>query len=121
MLAPLLILVFQAPAEPADPHVIAVEDVDRGTRIGGADYLLVAAAARHPAMRSANLACYNIHVYNSAGVRRVAFVARTIRTKQEKTADGTDIIFLPADPNCHSISFEMNRRGRVARVIYSRD
>jgi hypothetical protein len=114
----LQVLASPTPHEPMlPPHVIAVEQVDLGTPLAGADYRLIAEAARHPRLRGINLTCYRIYVYQKHGVRAVSFVP----TRDREVVRPREIIFLPPDPACPSLTFEMNRRGHVARVILSRD
>jgi hypothetical protein len=120
MIAETLAVLLQAapPPEPAlPPHVIAVEQVELGPPLAGSDYLLIAEAARHPRLRGIDLACYRIYVGREHGVRTLFFVeARNRRLERPG-----EIVFLPPNPRCPSLSFEMDRRGRVARVIRSRD
>jgi hypothetical protein len=117
MLVALLLLASPAPP---DPHVISVEQIDPGVTLTGHDYLLIAEALRHPTMRSANLSCYRINVSDRHGARQVAFIEARQRVIEEETSGGTTITYLPPDPRCRSMTFVMNRNGRVARVIYSR-
>ncbi len=102
------------------PHVLEVEYVDPGRWVDGADHLLIAEAARHREMRGANLSCYRINVHKVRGATWVSFLNRRPRIIDEETEEGTIIHYLPIDPDCRSISFEMDARGRVKRVIYSR-
>jgi hypothetical protein len=120
MIAEMLALVIAAPL-PMLPEVVAVDQEEPLQHpLAGADYLLIAEAARHPRMRGANLSCYRIHVHNEQGARWVSFLAAQERVMERETEKGTEIIFLPTNPRCRSISFEMNRKGRVARVISTR-
>jgi hypothetical protein len=104
----------------AQPVASEGRRVDLGAPLAGSDFLLIAAAVRHPAMRGARLACYRIFVHDERGRRQVSFVAARERVTQRRTTNGTIISYLPPDPNCRSISIEMDAHGRVARVIYSR-
>ena len=111
----LALLLWQQPVE-SSAHAISAEHVDMGGPLRGADYLLIAEAARRPEMRGAHLSCYQIYVYDQDDGRRVAFVAARSRMIER----GTEIVYLPPDPNCRSISFVMGSDGRVARVIRTR-
>jgi hypothetical protein len=115
----LLLLAQQAPEGAA--HVVAREGVAAwGHPLSGSDYLLIAAAARHPAMRGADLSCYRIYVHEERGARRVIFLEARDRLLERVTDEGTEITYLPQDPNCRSISFVMRSDGRVGQVIYTR-
>ena len=116
----LALLLLQPPEEAEPPHVISVHHVDLGYPLNGSDYLLIAEAARHPAMRGANLSCFRIYAYDEDGARRIAFVEARDRVVERPTPTGTTITYLPHDPTCRSISFVMDDQGRVARVIRTR-
>ena len=115
----LALLLVQRPDDGA-PHVAGVEETDLGRSLSGSDFVLIAEAARHREMRGKSLSCYSIYVYAQGGQRRVAFVEARDRMVERQTATGTEIIYLPPDPNCRSISFEMRSDGRVGKVIRSR-
>lgn len=113
-------LLVQQPDD-GEADVIRVEQApELGHPLSGSDYLLIAEAARHPRMRGADLSCYRIYVHNEGGERRVAFVNARDRVLERVTGEGTEITYLPPDPNCRSISFVMRSDGRVRRVILTR-
>ena len=115
-----LLLLAQQPDEAAG-HVVSVREApDLGHPLSGADYLLIAEAARHPRLRGADLSCYDIHVYDDAGERHVSFLDPRDRMLEQATDEGTIITHLPPDPKCRSISFVMRSDGRVGRVILTR-
>jgi hypothetical protein len=118
MLVSLLALLVQ-PAAESPSHDDAAEQIDLGSPLRGSDYLLIAAAARRPELRGTDLSCYRIYVYDRDGSRRVSFVSARDRVIERRTEAGTQITYLPPDPNCRSIDFVMGRNGRVARVIRS--
>jgi hypothetical protein len=116
----LALLLVQQP-EHGGPHVSSVEQApDLGHPLSGSDYLLIAEAARHPAMRGADLSCYRIHVYAEGGERQVTFLEERNRVLERVTGEGTKITYLPPDPECRSISFVMRSDGRVRRAILTR-
>lgn len=112
-----ILLSLSAAAGPAAEETV---EVRLGAPLSGADFLLIAETLRHRAMRGADIACYNIHVFDRQGARTVAFIEARQRVIEEDGREERILTFLPPDPNCRSISFEMDRRGRVSRVIYSR-
>jgi hypothetical protein len=116
----LLALLLLASPAPPDPHVIRVKQLYPGVPLTGNDYLLIAEALRHPAMRSADLSCYLVDVSDGHGARQVAFLEARQRVIEEQTPDGVEITYLPPDPRCRSMTFVMNRNGKVRRVIHSR-
>jgi len=120
MIVALLALLLAPQADQYESHVIAVEETNMGQPLRGSDYRLIAEAARRPEMRGANLACFNIYVFDQRGVRTVAFVEARQREIVRETEAGTEIVWLPLDPHCRSISFQMGRDGHVVRVIHTR-
>ena len=97
-----------------------VRHADLGPPLAGRDFLLIQAAARHPAMRGRNLACYRIQLHEEQDGRHVVFLGPRKPTTERKTAEGTEIIYPGQDPDCRTISFVMDADGRVARVIHTR-
>lgn len=122
MIAETLALLLSVPVPtPGLPQVAAVKQEEPlGTPLAGADHLLIATAARHPRMRGADLSCYDIYVHDREGARWVSFLEARERVVERQTGTGTEITSLPPDPRCRSVSFEMNAKGRVERVIPSR-
>jgi hypothetical protein len=117
MLLSILAILFMT--QPA-AHETDSEIVDMGSPLAGSDFLLIATAARHPAMHRANLACYRIYASHRGARRVIDFVEADWGVREVHTSEGTDIIYPPHNPRCRSISFEMDRRGRVVRVIRTR-
>src|SRR6187551_2674561 len=107
--------------QPAEGQVPSANVSPLGEPLAGADYLLIAEAARRPEMRGVDLSCYRIFVHGVYGDRRVSFVEARKRVIERETDAGTEITFLGPDPKCPSISFVMDADGNVARVIHSRD
>ena len=115
-----LLLIAAAIQADRSAHIISEEEgPDLGTPLSGADFLLIQTASRHQALRGANLSCYRIYVFVHNGVREVAFLEARNRLLERETDEGTEITFLESDPDCRSISFQMDENGRVARVIHS--
>lgn len=119
MIASLLALLVQ-PSEESPPRVIDAERLELGAPLHGSDYLLIAAAARRPELRGTDLSCYRIYVHDREGSRRVSFLEARNRVVERQAATGTEITYLPPNPNCRSIDFVMGRDGRVVKVIRSR-
>ena len=114
----LMAVAAQTLPSPETSHVERAPNL--GQPLAGADFLLIREAARHPAMRGANFACFDIHVYVHRRVRTVAFIERRGGFVERQTPNGTAIIVPPRDPNCRSITFEMAPDGTVMRVIRTR-
>ena len=122
MIVEMLALIMSPPVTSSfGSQVVAIEQEEPlGHPLAGGDYLLIAEAARHPKMRGVDLSCYAIYVHERQGARWVSFLAARERIIEAAKADGTEITYLPLDPNCRSISFVMNAKGRVARVVLTR-
>lgn len=106
--APLLLLaVAAAQAEPDPPGTLS-----------GEDFLLIAAAARHRALRGADLACYTIHRGTLRGRPTVTFLSRAEPTTRPVPGepDAVEIVLPPPDPDCRDTTIVLNRRREVVKV-----
>lgn len=100
-------------------RVVDVRHLDPGRTLSGEDFLLVEAASRHPRIRGANIGCFTILVGSEGPLHRVDFVAPG-GLSERVTPAGQEIVWVPPDPHCRSISFLLNARREVVRVILSR-
>ena len=88
--------------------------------LSGRDFLLIAAAYKHPEIRGRDLGCYRIVIFRERGTTRVAFLGKREPVREFQEGDHTVIIYPGLNPLCPSRIFEMGDHGRVLRVIYER-
>jgi hypothetical protein len=120
MTAALTLSFALAAAQVDDPHVIDSGTVEKTPSLSGSDFLLISEAFRHPEMRERDLSCYHIVVFRERGTTTVAFLGDREPERQVNEGDQTIIIIPGPNPRCPGRSFVMDKRGRVARVIYER-
>lgn len=103
-----------------DSHVVDSSTVEKTVPLSGTDFLLISEAFKHPEMRGRDLSCYHIVVFRERGTTTVAFLGDRDPERQVSEGDHTTIIIPGPNPRCPGRSFVMDKRGRVARVIYER-
>ena len=109
-----------AAAQVDDPHVIDSWTVEKTAPLSGTDFLLIAEAFKHPEMRGRDLSCYHIVIFRERGAATVAFLGNRDPERQVDEGDHTTIVIPGPNLRCPGRSFVMDKRGRVARVIYER-
>ena len=88
--------------------------------LSGTDFLLIAEAYKHPAIRGRDLSCYRIRVFREKGVRTVAFLGIRPPVRYVSGAEQDAIIYPGPNPRCPSRSFVMTKSGKVGQVIFAR-
>lgn len=113
---PLFFAIFQAPeAHPGESSKTAMTKP-----LSGSDFLLMQQASKHREMKGRDLSCYHIRVFRENGVTTVAFLGNRPPEMTVDEGEWTAITIPGPNPRCPSRSFEMNKKGRVARVVYER-
>ncbi len=94
--------------------------VEMTERLSGPDFKLMLEAYKHREMKGRDLSCYHIRIIRRKGVTTVAFLGNRPPVREVDVGQQTAIIFPGLNPLCPSKSFEMDAKGKVVRVVYSR-
>jgi hypothetical protein len=108
-------------AAPVPPQTAAEPEAPPAPlTLSGEDFLSIQAAARHPEMRRADLACYTIHTGTWRGQRSVTFMG-PVRLETKKVPgepDTVELVVPPGDPHCRDTTFLLNGRREVVKIYH---